>query len=174
MSQHIAPGYLRERLQQNRTIYHLLPSERLPMASRCRFLRLCADSAHPPGMTTHNKCTKDNGITTDNNTCFQRHRLVMTPTFFSTSKNDKTHLSTTYYHNTTPSITDICVLSHSNINILPTSTNFNLPTLPNLVVHGICALALQQLDSHHLSDCLSPHAPLFNGFTFHLIAEDIK
>ena len=61
-----------------------------------RLLSLCADSARPPGLTTHHKLTM---TTTDDNAYFQRH-CAMKPTFFTS--NDETHLSTTYYNNTTP------------------------------------------------------------------------
>jgi hypothetical protein len=72
--------------------YQLLRQPTRPAVSTTmEILSLCAASARPPGVTTHQKYMNSTGMATGNRTCLQRHLLITLPI------NDNKNLSTTYY-----------------------------------------------------------------------------
>jgi hypothetical protein len=65
-SQHTVPGNLRESLQQHRTISYARRNVSHRRLLTMGVLSLCADSAHPPGMTTHHESTNNNRMACGN------------------------------------------------------------------------------------------------------------
>ena len=119
-----------------------------------RFLSLCADSARPPGLTTHHKPT----MTTTINSTSVRRQCEMSLTSFSS--NAEKYLPTAYYKNTTP---PPCITPHSPMKkrtskCLNNNTNHgqqteqvyaDIPTTPPLPTHQSVPLSYN-----------TPHTPM--------------
>ena len=96
-----------------------------------RFLSLCADSARPPGLTTHHKPTMN---TTNQSTSVQRQCETSLTCFYS---NAEMYLPTAYYKHTKP---PPCITPHSLPTHQSVPLSYNTSHTPMASLHAISAL----------------------------------
>jgi hypothetical protein len=129
-----------------------------------RFLSLCADSARPPGITTHHKLTM---TTTDDNACIQR-QFVMNPTFFTS--NNETHLSSPYYNHTTP---PSYITPHSPMASLHVNSDLTTLAFRWNLIFLVCITIAKILHSHmkkkRISKSVTTHQSIFTA-AWHLLS----
>ena len=95
------------------------------------FLSLCADSARPPGLTTHHKPTMN---TTNQSTSVQRQCETSLTCFYS---NAEMYLPTAYYKHTKP---PPCITPHSLPTHQSVPLSYNTSHTPMASLHAISAL----------------------------------